>query len=210
MNPHNQNILLVSRDKELYKLIASFYSGVYYCSSANEAISAFKSVDPLCVFCDETISDPFWEINDGVDLFEKIVQNNREVTKILIQDSDDFASLERAINKGNVFAVIHRPFCEESVKMLVHNGIDYANLLRENSILLDRQEIRQRELLRLKSFLEQKSQTGIKSMQESFAREKYIKREIECMNRLLLIFPRAQSLKELEDLSGMKSIYLYP
>ncbi len=200
MHLDNQNILIISKDRDLYKLVCSFYDDVHYCASANEAISKLKRIDPLCVFCDATIYDPFWEINDGVDLFKKLSHNSKEITKILIQETDDFDSLERAINCGNVFAVIRKPFYEEGIKVLVQNAIGYADLLRENSILLNRAEIRKTELLRLKSFLEQKSKTGLKDIEQSFGREKYVKKEVECINRLLLMFPKLRSLKEMEGL----------
>lgn len=200
MYPDSQNILIISKDRELHKLVSSFYDYVHYCSSANEAISELKKIDPLCVFCDNTIIDPFWKINDAVDLFKKFSLNSKEITKILIQDTDDFDSLERAINQGNVFAVIKKPFCEEEIKVLVQNAVGYADLLRENSILLNRAEIRKTELLRIKSFLEQKNKTKLKNIEDSFGREKYAKKEVECINRLLLMLPKLRSLKEMEGL----------
>jgi signal transduction histidine kinase len=195
----NQSILLVSKDKKFYNILASFYKHVHYYSSINEVVLNLKSINPLCVFCDNDINDEFWGINDGVDFFKKIIKDSKEISKILIQDEDDFNKLERAINQGNIFAIINSSFCEEDIKLLVQDALDYANLLRENSILLSRAKIRNTELLRLKSLLEQKNKTAIENMKGSFLKETYVRKEVECINRLLLLFPKLKSLKEMEN-----------
>ncbi|RMI03733.1 MAG: sigma-54-dependent Fis family transcriptional regulator [Calditrichaeota bacterium] len=82
----------------------------------------------------------------GVELFEKAREIQPEAMRILITGYTDIEATIQAINQGQVFYYIHKPWEPEELRMIVHRATEQYRLIRENRRLMQELEIANRKL----------------------------------------------------------------
>jgi len=104
-------------------------------SSPEEALEMLQECDPQII-----ISDFRMPKMTGVELFEKVRVLYPRPLRVLLTAYSDLQSLTDAINKGQVFRYIKKPWVEMEVKKVVKEGFEYY--FTKNEL-----EIRNKELI---------------------------------------------------------------
>jgi DNA-binding NtrC family response regulator len=96
---------------------------------------------------DLIISDNRLSDISGIDFLTKVRQAYPDTIRILITGYPDLDSAIEAINKGQVYRYITKPWENEELKLMIKQALDYYNVLRDNRTLL-RIARKQAELLK--------------------------------------------------------------
>jgi DNA-binding NtrC family response regulator len=86
---------------------------------------------------DLVISDNKLPDGTGVDFLVKVRQSHPDSIRMLITGYPDLESAIGAINKGQVYRFIPKPWENEELKLTVKQALDYGDVLRDNRILLN-------------------------------------------------------------------------
>lgn len=73
----------------------------------------------------------------GIDFLVKVRHLYPDAIRILITGYPDLESAIQAINKGQVYRFITKPWENEELKLIVKQAIDYYEVLRDNRVLLN-------------------------------------------------------------------------
>ena len=122
-----QNIL-----NSLSRLLRSDDREIITALEASAALEKLKS----CQGVDLVISDNKLPNMSGVDFLIKVKQLYPDTIRVLITGYPDLESTIRAINNGQVYRFITKPWQNEEFKLLVKQALDYADILKDNRALL--------------------------------------------------------------------------
>ena len=115
------NRLLRAEDREILTV-----------ETAALAWEKLKSIDGA----DLVISDNRLPDISGIDFLVKVRHLYPDTIRILITGYPDLDSAIQAINKGQVYRYITKPWENEELKLIVKQGLDYYDMLRDNRALL--------------------------------------------------------------------------
>ncbi|OGX30560.1 MAG: hypothetical protein A3G37_00585 [Omnitrophica WOR_2 bacterium RIFCSPLOWO2_12_FULL_46_30] len=85
---------------------------------------------------DLVISDNKLPNISGLDFLVKVKQLYPDTIRILITGYPDLESAIKAINNGQVYRFITKPWENEELKLTVRQALDYCDVLRDNRALL--------------------------------------------------------------------------
>jgi DNA-binding NtrC family response regulator len=85
---------------------------------------------------DVVISDNKLPNISGLDFLVKVKQLYPDTVRILITGYPDLESAIKAINNGQVYRFITKPWENEELKLIVRQALDYYDVLRDNRALL--------------------------------------------------------------------------
>lgn len=103
---------------------------VYTAESAKEGKKILEE-NPIQVI----ISDQRMPEITGVDFFESIIDEYPEQIRILLTGYTDIQAVIDAINKGQVYRYITKPWNEHELKMTIENAFEIYRLRKENKQL---------------------------------------------------------------------------
>lgn len=118
----------------LARLLHSQDCEIYTAGTVKEALEKLKSIDDGV---DLIISDNRLPDISGVDFLIKARQLYPDTMRILITGYPDLESAIQAINKGQVYRFITKPWDNEELKMIIKQTLDYYDVLKDNRILLN-------------------------------------------------------------------------
>ncbi len=104
------------------------------------------------------ISDMRMPNMSGVELFEQIKTTHSELIKILLTGYSDLDSAIAAVNRGEVYRYLTKPWNESEIIATVESGIEYLNLKAEKARLLAITQAQNVQLNELVATLEEKVQ----------------------------------------------------
>ena len=105
---------------------------IHTAGSAPEALEKLKSLHGL----DLVISDNKLPDISGIDFLIKVKQLYPETIRILITGYPDLDSAIRAINNGQVYRFITKPWENEELRLIIKQALDYYDVLRDNRALI--------------------------------------------------------------------------
>ena len=73
---------------------------------------------------------------NGVTLLEKAMEIQPDTARILVTGYSDIQAVINAINEGNVYYYIHKPWEPEDVRLIIRQAIDRYNLIQTNRSLV--------------------------------------------------------------------------
>jgi FixJ family two-component response regulator len=91
---------------------------------------------------------------DGVELLRTASQLSPDTSRILFSGHIDIDLLRRAVNAGEVYRFLTKPWSDDELLHAVRQGIERWNLLRHNRVLIERAEEHGRQLSRFNADLE--------------------------------------------------------
>ena len=103
--------------------------------SANDADSAWDLLKKIGGV-DLIISDNKLPTISGVDFLTKVRQLYPDAIRILITGYPDLGSTIKAINAGQIYRFITKPWENEELKMIVKQALDYCDILKDNRALI--------------------------------------------------------------------------
>jgi len=121
-------LYLDDEDNNLRSFKAAFRRDydVYTANNTEDAFSIIKANNPHVIFSDQRMP-----VTSGVDFFNAVRQVFPEPVRILITGYTDVNDIIEAINKGNIYRYITKPWDESDIKVAIENAYDLYQTRRE-------------------------------------------------------------------------------
>jgi DNA-binding NtrC family response regulator len=103
---------------------------VFIANSATEAYQIIEENDIHII-----LSDQRMPIITGIEFFESIVASHPEPIRILITGYTDINAVVDAINRGQVYKYLTKPWNEDDIRIFVFRAFEVFNLRRKNAEL---------------------------------------------------------------------------
>lgn len=100
---------------------------------ANTAIEARKIIDENDIHI--ILSDQRMPVTTGIEFFESIIASHPEPIRILITGYTDINAVVDAINRGQVYKYLTKPWNEDDIRIFVNRAYEVFNLRRKNAEL---------------------------------------------------------------------------
>jgi two-component system sensor histidine kinase/response regulator len=119
----------------------------------NEQISVFTTTDPkeaLSVIDDSDIkivlSDNRMPGISGVEFLRQVKEKQPDIIRILFTGQMDTQVAEDAINKGEVYRLVNKPWDPKELLTIVKDALEKFDLMKNNKLLVENIQIRNAEL----------------------------------------------------------------
>ncbi len=129
--------------KEEYTLLTA--------SSAEEGIELLKQTTVQVVVSDQRMPGL-----TGVEFLQRVKEMHPETIRVILSGYADLSVMVEAINKGEIYRFLSKPWNDEELKITIRQALDHYNLLEQRSSLLEQVEANNQELTRLNSLLVEK------------------------------------------------------
>ena len=103
---------------------------IYLAESAEEAREIMDTQDIHVI-----LSDQRMPITTGIEFFESIVESHPDPIRILITGYTDINAVIDAINRGQVYKYLTKPWNENDIRIYIDRAFEVFNLRRENAEL---------------------------------------------------------------------------
>lgn len=131
---HKTYPILYVDDEELalqtFKLQFGNEFTIYTAKNSEEALQVLNFEDIAVVITDQRMPKI-----SGVELLSQIMSTHPDVVRILITAYTDLELVIQAINAGNVYRYISKPYNEEEVRTIIRQGIEHYYLVKERDRL---------------------------------------------------------------------------
>jgi DNA-binding NtrC family response regulator len=129
-------ILLVDDERNilnaLERLLRSEERRIFIAETATQGWERLKETEGV----DLVISDNRLPDVSGIDFLVKVRQLYPDTIRILITGYPGLDSAIEAINKGQVYRYIPKPWENKELKLVIKQALDYCDVLRDNHALL--------------------------------------------------------------------------
>jgi response regulator RpfG family c-di-GMP phosphodiesterase len=144
MKKEETNILYV--DDEVNNLVAfkANFRRDYNIFTAETAEEGFRILRENKIHV--IITDQRMPVETGVEFLERAIREFPDPIRILLTGYSDINVVIDAINKGQVFRYLMKPFNEVELKMILENAIEVYNLREENKILMEKLKVANEQL----------------------------------------------------------------
>ena len=100
---------------------------VFVADSANDARKVIDENDIHII-----LSDQRMPVMTGIEFFESIIETHPEPIRILITGYTDINAVVDAINRGQVYKYLTKPWNEDDIRIFVTTAYEVFNLRRRN------------------------------------------------------------------------------
>jgi two-component system, NtrC family, sensor kinase len=125
-------ILCVDDEKNLLKSIQRLFLDHNYeiltATSGNEGLEILRKVSPIQI----VISDFRMPGKNGVEFLSEVRKNWPDTVRIIISGYADTAAVISAINEGEIYKFIPKPWNDEDIKATIANAIERYHLQKKN------------------------------------------------------------------------------
>ncbi|MBL7075574.1 diguanylate cyclase [candidate division KSB1 bacterium] len=129
------NLLFVDDDPQTLKMLKQLFSeqgyGVFMANSGPEALGKMAEAEVDLVLSDNRMPEM-----TGVELFEKIKKQYPDAVRILYTAYADMESAAAAINRGDVYKYVPKPFDIDQLRVIVRRALEHRDSVLENRRLL--------------------------------------------------------------------------
>ena len=108
---------------------------------ASEALAALEELDPAVIMSDAQMPEV-----GGIDFLRDARRIRPDATRLLFTGYSDAATIVDAINEGNVFRYIHKPWEPEELAAIVRLAVEHHELVTERRRLYEEQALANRRL----------------------------------------------------------------
>jgi response regulator RpfG family c-di-GMP phosphodiesterase len=122
---------------------------VLTCADGEQALEILRTREAAVL-----LSDQHMPRLDGVDLLRRARELSPDTTRVLFSGHIDLDLLRSAVNGGEVYRFITKPWDNDTLVTVIRHSIDRWHLVRQNRRLRDQAERQNRDLLRLNAALE--------------------------------------------------------
>ena len=95
------------------------------------------------------VTDQRMPVMTGIEFLESIIAVYPDTIRILLTGFSDINAVMDAINRGQVYKYLVKPWADEELKMYIQNAMEIYHLRRENQNLAARLELANKQLLAL-------------------------------------------------------------
>ncbi len=144
MNPSRPSLLIVDDEPEvlrtLYDLFRIQYQVLTY-SNPRDALDRLAGDDVPVVMSDQTMPGM-----TGVEFLRKVKELRPDTTRLLFTGYSDIHAVIDAINEGNVFRYITKPWDPDDLASAIRQAVDYHDLKVSRRALLEELQYTNRQL----------------------------------------------------------------
>ncbi len=128
----------------LNALKRAFYNEPYLIATATNADEAMTILGKEKIKV--IISDQRMPEVSGVDLLRSVKEKYPRIVRILFTGYTDFSTVEDAINLSEAYRFITKPWNTQELKTIIHQAMEYFDLVAENQRLFEMMKARNEEL----------------------------------------------------------------
>lgn len=134
-SPEERRVLLVDDDHNIRDIIADTVEllgcTAVHAETIAQAQEAIQKQGDFCMLlCDQRIPD-----GSGLDFCRQLKKEHPNILRILITGFPDMRVAVAAINDGEIFRFVTKPFTIDDLKIVIHDGLERYRLARENQRL---------------------------------------------------------------------------
>jgi len=100
--------------------------------NGHAALEAMRTNEFAVILADQRMPEM-----TGVEFFKKAIERQPAAMRILITGYSDAEAMIHAINEGQIFYYVHKPWEPDELSLIVHRAADQYRLMRENAHLLE-------------------------------------------------------------------------
>src|SRR6476646_8972621 len=98
---------------------------------AESAVAARKIVEENDIHV--ILSDQRMPVTTGIEFFESIIESHPEPIRILVTGYTDISAVVDAINRGQVYKYLTKPWNESDIRIFVNTAYEVFSLRRQNA-----------------------------------------------------------------------------
>lgn len=95
------------------------------------------------------VTDQRMPVMTGIEFLESIIPVYPDTIRILLTGFSDINAVMDAINRGQVYKYLVKPWADEELKMYIQNAIEIYHLRKENRELANKLELANKQLSNL-------------------------------------------------------------
>jgi DNA-binding NtrC family response regulator len=118
---------------------------IYTASSAREARKILENNEIGVIITDQRMP-----VMTGIEFLESILPIYPDTIRILLTGFSDMNAVMDAINRGQVYKYLVKPWQNDELKMYIENAMEIYNLRKENKELSQKLELANLEIERIK------------------------------------------------------------
>lgn len=167
VDDNNQETLLFVDDEQniLTSLRRLFRSDGYRILLANSGAEGLSILEKENV--DLVISDMRMPEMDGAEFLSYVAEKWPSVIRILLTGYSDVESTISAINKGNIYKYVSKPWDDNDLKITVNHALEHGRLIEERNRLFELSQQQNEQLKDLNDNLEQKVKSRTEEVQQT-------------------------------------------
>ncbi len=100
---------------------------------ANGGIEALQILENN--FVNVIVSDHRMPVMTGIEFLTRVKQDYPDITRIILSGFSDFDTITEAINEGNIYKFLAKPWDDTQIRMTLKEAFEYSELRIENSRL---------------------------------------------------------------------------
>ena len=130
------SLLIVDDEKEILRTLELTFEADYQVFTANSALQALEILkterEIALIIADQRMPDM-----TGVEMFERVIQIDPRIIRIILTGYTDNAALIDAINRGHIYQYIVKPWERQELRVMVKRALQSYELIVENQRLLE-------------------------------------------------------------------------
>lgn len=127
------NVLYIDDEENnlnAFKAVFRREFNVFVAESAKEGLKIIDENEIEVILSDQRMPEM-----TGVEFFESILENHADAMRILVTGYSDINTVIEAINKGQVYRYVAKPWCNEDLSILIKQAYEVYRLRKENKEL---------------------------------------------------------------------------
>ena len=177
----NDKIIFVDDKTSVLEYLAILFKDEPYeilnFSSPSKALRHVKKTGPAVIISDQCMPEM-----EGTTFLQKVKEMSPDTVRILMTAFVDTDAAIAAINQGNVFHFISKPFDVQELKLTVKNAIEHYHLMTENKRLIRVTKTQNKTLKKLNDVLEKRVEERTKQLKEN---EEILKKTLSKLRKTL-------------------------
>ncbi|MEO6522136.1 MAG: response regulator [Mucilaginibacter sp.] len=117
---------------------------IYAAQSAREGRKILEQNEIAVIVTDQRMP-----VMTGIEFLESIIPVYPDTIRILLTGFSDINAVMDAINRGQVYKYLVKPWADEELKMYIQNAIEIYHLRKENRELANKLELANKQLSNL-------------------------------------------------------------
>ncbi len=147
-------ILCVDDEKNVLKSLERLFLDTDYeiltASSGEDGLNLMKSNENIQI----VMSDYRMPQMNGVEFLKEVCALRPETVRIVLSGYADTSSIVEAINEGQIYKFIPKPWNDDELKVTISNALEHYFMQQKNIQLTKELEIKNQELLKINNNLE--------------------------------------------------------
>ena len=142
MNQEKAHILFIDDDLPNLKAFRTIYRRFFKIDIASSAEEGLKILDTHVDTIKTIICDQRMPEMTGTELFELIKVKYPDISRVIVTGYADIKAVIQAINQGQIYHYISKPWDEEELKNIINHAIEACILKQENQSYVSELEAR--------------------------------------------------------------------